>query len=143
MTAIHWSNYDEVRNVLENCDNSELIVNCRSGPMMMLPLLQLASYLRNQQDAVKIVKLLLNHGAKLPVPRSWGYTPLHEAVKSGHINCIKLLLEYRANINAVDENGVSPLLLLVNEMIMSNTSSTLTIERYEMIVVVSFKRCFC
>lgn len=65
MTAIHWSNYDEVRNVLENCDNSELIVNCRSGPMMMLPLLQLASYLRNQQDAVKIVKLLLNHGAKV------------------------------------------------------------------------------
>ncbi|XP_075214408.1 uncharacterized protein LOC142320474 isoform X2 [Lycorma delicatula] len=99
MTAIHWSNYDEVRNVLENCDNSELIVNCRSGPMMMLPLLQLASYLRNQQDAVKIVKLLLNHGAKANCCDKIGRTPLHYAAILGSEDVVRLLLEAGASPN--------------------------------------------
>lgn len=67
MTAIHCSSYNEVKNVLDfsrTCGNSELIVNCHCGAMKVRPL-QLASSLKNQQDAANIVKLLLDHGAKV------------------------------------------------------------------------------
>ncbi|XP_075213888.1 ankyrin repeat domain-containing protein 61-like isoform X2 [Lycorma delicatula] len=129
MTAIHCSSYNEVKNVLDfsrTCGNSELIVNCHCGAMKVRPL-QLASSLKNQQDAANIVKLLLDHGAKLPVPVG-GRTPLHEAVKGGHITCVKILLEKDANVNASDENSLSPLLLASAE-VTSGNNKILSIER--------------
>ncbi|XP_075210670.1 transient receptor potential channel pyrexia-like [Lycorma delicatula] len=201
MTAIHCSSYNEVKNVLDfsrTCGNSELIVNCHCGAMKVRPL-QLASSLKNQQDAANIVKLLLDHGAKadccdrlgrtplhhaaiqgfsdvikllldagaspnsrytdmpwgddddpfqclhgkncareataandLPVPVG-GRTPLHEAVKGGHITCVQILLEKDANVNASDENSLSPLLLASAE-VTSGNNKMLSIERYENIV---------
>ncbi|XP_075223566.1 uncharacterized protein LOC142325560 isoform X2 [Lycorma delicatula] len=117
--------------VIRTCGNSELIVNCHCGVMKVRPL-QLASSLKNQQDAANIVKLLLDHGAKLPVPVG-GRTPLHEAVKGGHITCVKILLEKDANVNASDENSLSPLLLASAE-VTSGNNKILSIERYENIV---------
>ena len=40
-----------------------------------------------------------------------GYTPLHEAANHGHSDCVKLLLDYNANINVVNvgDHGVTPL----------------------------------
>ena len=45
------------------------------------------------------------------MPECWGRTPLHQAVKGGNPECVRLLLEAKANVNAEDEKGVTPLLL--------------------------------
>ena len=45
------------------------------------------------------------------MPECWGRTPLHQAVKGGCPECVHLLLEAKANVNAEDEKGVTPLLL--------------------------------
>lgn len=48
---------------------------------------------------------------QLPLADEWGRTPLHIAVKYGHVNIIKLLLSSRANVNAKDSAEITPLLL--------------------------------
>lgn len=47
----------------------------------------------------------------MPPPDEWGRTPLHVAVKYGHIDIIKLLLVNGADVNAKDVAGLHPLLL--------------------------------
>ncbi|KAK4887174.1 hypothetical protein RN001_003445 [Aquatica leii] len=46
-----------------------------------------------------------------PPPDGWGRTPLHPAVKEGHVEVVRLLIKRNANVNAQDEAGVTPLLL--------------------------------
>ncbi|KAF5271907.1 hypothetical protein FQR65_LT05054 [Abscondita terminalis] len=46
-----------------------------------------------------------------PPPDGWGRTPLHAAVKEGHLEVVRLLIKRNANVNAQDEAGVTPLLL--------------------------------
>ncbi|XP_075227360.1 uncharacterized protein LOC142327886 [Lycorma delicatula] len=105
MTAIHCSSYNEVKNVLD--------------------------FSRTCGNSELIVNC--HCGAmKLPVPVG-GRTPLHEAVKGGHIACVKILLEKDANVNASDENSLSPLLLASAE-VTSGNNKILSIERYENIV---------
>ena len=41
-------------------------------------------------------------------------TPLHEAVRSGNSDVVRLLLEHGANVNAVGENGKTPVLLSIS-----------------------------
>ena len=36
-------------------------------------------------------------------------TPLHYAAERGHFDCVQLLLDHGANVNAVNENGYTPL----------------------------------
>ncbi|XP_011145853.2 transient receptor potential channel pyrexia [Harpegnathos saltator] len=50
-------------------------------------------------------------GKVLPLPVCWGRTPLHQAVKNNHADVVRLLVEAGADVNAKDENLVSPLLL--------------------------------
>ncbi|EFN80263.1 Transient receptor potential channel pyrexia [Harpegnathos saltator] len=50
-------------------------------------------------------------GKALPLPVCWGRTPLHQAVKNNHADVVRLLVEAGADVNAKDENLVSPLLL--------------------------------
>ena len=39
----------------------------------------------------------------------FGYTPLHEAVSNGHLDIVKLLLRYDADINSSANGGFTPL----------------------------------
>ncbi|MCH1911596.1 ankyrin repeat domain-containing protein [Leptospira noguchii] len=67
----------------------------------------------------KIVKLLLEHGAKvntltvvikqIPPMSSGGHTPLHYAVLSGKLNTAKILLKYGADKTIKNGDGETPL----------------------------------
>jgi CDK inhibitor PHO81 len=51
------------------------------------------------------VRFLLNHGAKLDVIESVGWTPLMDAAAGGHTETVRLLLSRGARVNAVGDNG--------------------------------------
>ncbi|XP_075237615.1 transient receptor potential cation channel subfamily A member 1 homolog isoform X2 [Lycorma delicatula] len=67
----------------------------------------------------------------LPVPECWGRTPLHQAVEGVHDECVQLLLDKGADVNALDEKGISPLLLATKKIKPGDYSA---IRRYENIV---------
>ena len=58
------------------------------------------------------VTVLLDYGASLDDRGRYGLTALHYAVRGGKLPLIKLLLERGAQVNALDENGLTPLLHL-------------------------------
>lgn len=64
-----------------------------------------------QNGHVKVVKLLLDAGAKRDAVDVDGTTPLCIAVQNGHFNVVELLLEAGADINATSSNGVTPLVI--------------------------------
>ncbi|XP_043797475.1 transient receptor potential channel pyrexia-like isoform X3 [Apis laboriosa] len=63
----------------------------------------------------EVVNWLLEHGAytenKLPTPKCWGRTAMHQAVKNNHPEVVKLLVNAGADVNARDDRGITPLLL--------------------------------
>lgn len=40
-----------------------------------------------------------------------GRTPLHQAAKGGHLECVEVLLDAKADPNMQDVSGITPLLL--------------------------------
>lgn len=62
-----------------------------------------------RKGSVEIIKLLIEHGAKVNETDGTGETPLHFASSRGFVDVVKLLLEHGANVNAKDYNGQTPL----------------------------------
>lgn len=58
---------------------------------------------------LKIVDLLLTHGANLNAPDESGTRALHQAVVNGHTDVVNTLLANGADPNAPDGNGISAL----------------------------------
>ena len=58
------------------------------------------------------VTVLLDYGASVDDRGRYGLTALHYAVRGGKLPLIKLLLERGASANALDEDGLTPLLHL-------------------------------
>lgn len=56
-----------------------------------------------------LVEFLLKSGASPNLANNWGQTPLHRAVEYQLVDKIKLLLEYDANIYAMDKKGIMPI----------------------------------
>lgn len=54
---------------------------------------------------MKFAKLLLDHGANANTCDKDGWTPLHIAVQNQDINMVKLLLKYKADVNATNKFG--------------------------------------
>ena len=76
----------------------------------------------------EIIRSLLEAGADVTVRNLDGKTPLYLAVEKERLNCIPLLLRYRSDIFAVDNNGITPFeralglnSSIVNAMISSET----------------------
>ncbi|XP_010186362.1 PREDICTED: protein phosphatase 1 regulatory subunit 27-like [Mesitornis unicolor] len=51
----------------------------------------------------------LVRGAGVTNPSPAGMAALHEAVLTGNLDCVKLLVRYGADIHQRDENGWTPL----------------------------------
>src|SRR5262249_50989759 len=59
------------------------------------------------------VRVLLDYGASVHDRGRYGLTALHYAVRGGKLPLIKLLLECGARADALDEDGLTPLLHLL------------------------------
>jgi len=78
----------------------------------------------------EMVKWLLAHGADVNKTNKWLWTPLHYALGCDHVTdklcpkpdpertlaVVKLLVEAKANVNAADDHGVSPVFLASDDL---------------------------
>ena len=78
---------------------------CDSGDLEYFPLL-IATHHVN----LKMVKLLLDNGAKVDFTASSGFTSLMDTAVNGQPEIAKVLIEYKANVNAVDADGWTALM---------------------------------
>lgn len=62
----------------------------------------------NKEDAAEVKKLLAEPAANVDVRDQFGYTPLHKACIRGNTDLVILLLDKRADVNAVCEEGEYP-----------------------------------
>ncbi len=65
-----------------------------------------------KNNALDLVKLLLDHGADVGLENQRSRTPLHFAAEGGNYQIISMLIEAGADVNCTDKNGVTPLMLL-------------------------------
>lgn len=64
-------------------------------------------------DPVEMIKLLLEHKADVNVIDKDNGTPLHLAIKLGHIEIVKLLLANKADVNVFSNESTAPLYLAI------------------------------
>jgi ankyrin repeat protein/truncated hemoglobin YjbI len=86
-----------------------LIANGKKVPDWMLPRACRPDVSTNELHRVRV---LLDYGASLGDRGRYGLTALHYAVRGGKVPLIKLLLERGAEANALDKDGLTPLLHL-------------------------------
>ncbi|XP_042242862.1 uncharacterized protein LOC121880005 isoform X26 [Homarus americanus] len=97
---------------------------------------------------MNMVRLLLKHGAKVDSTTQLGYTPLHQAAQQGHTQIVNLLLENKAEPNTETNDGKTALsiaqrlgyisvvetLKIVTETTINTTTTTVTEEKYKVVV---------
>jgi ankyrin repeat protein/truncated hemoglobin YjbI len=86
-----------------------LIAHGKKVPAWMLPRACRPDVSSNELHRVRV---LLDYGASLDDRGRYGLTALHYAVRGGKPPLIKLLLDRGAQVNALDEDGLTPLLHL-------------------------------
>ncbi|HVX16370.1 MAG TPA: ankyrin repeat domain-containing protein [Pirellulales bacterium] len=110
----HGADVERVR-LLGRLDDAErpvadlLIAHGKKVPHWMLPRACRPDVSSNELHRVTV---LLDYGASLEDRGRYGLTALHYAVRGGKLPLIKLLLERGAHVNALDEDGLTPLLHL-------------------------------
>ena len=60
---------------------------------------------------LKVVQVLINHGADVNAKRSFGWRPLHFASNNGRLEIVRLLINSGADLNVRDNDDWTPLLL--------------------------------
>lgn len=74
---------------------------------------KLALHSAVKKNDVVMIEYLLSRGADVNVRENSKYTPLHNAVihnkGKSHLDAIKVLLEHRADLDAVDDHGMTPI----------------------------------
>lgn len=59
---------------------------------------------------VKVIELLLEHGARLEATRTNGSSALHIACEKGHVQMTRMLLDRSASLTVLDSDGDTPIL---------------------------------
>ncbi|XP_069942408.1 ankyrin-2 isoform X21 [Cherax quadricarinatus] len=97
---------------------------------------------------MNMVRFLLQHGVKVDSTTQLGYTPLHQAAQQGHTQIVNLLLENKAEPNTETNDGKTALsiaqrlgyisvvetLKVVTETTINTTTTTVTEEKYKVVV---------
>lgn len=83
------------------------------------PLTYVIETIKEEKLCHALVTELLEGGANASLPRNEkdAETPLHLAVVRGDLELVKLLLKYKANVDAVDKEGRSPLLRAMHPIV--------------------------
>jgi len=61
-----------------------------------------------------LLLLLSTHMFDINIPDKIGWTPLHYAASHSSLKCISLLLEHGASIDAMNDQGLTPVDLAIN-----------------------------
>ncbi|KII67434.1 BRCA1-associated RING domain protein 1 [Thelohanellus kitauei] len=88
--------------------------------------------LSNQQNDLTSLKQFLDQKVDPNVQDNAGWTPLHEAITRGHVEAVKLLINYGADVNIAGYEGRTPLddaLTVKNEEIINLLKSRGALER--------------
>jgi len=93
-------NLDTVRNLIES---GNVNINHKYG----LDQTTLLHYTASNHHTY-IIHYLIEHGADINKTDRYGYTPLHDAVNSGHIDTVELLLGYGARTDIINMFGSTP-----------------------------------
>ncbi|KAL8666026.1 MAG: hypothetical protein Q9202_001763 [Teloschistes flavicans] len=153
MTALHHAikenNIDVVRSLLdiganiEACDGenkSPLHLAAKEGHTDMMSLLLTKGagpeardwygktplhYAAKNNASSQMVVLLLTNGARVAVYEHWNRTPLHYAVEQNQASIVWALLEYGADADAFDADGMTPLDLALENLPSSEEAVSL------------------
>ncbi|XP_053139127.1 ankyrin repeat and SOCS box protein 18 isoform X2 [Hemicordylus capensis] len=68
-----------------------------------------AKKVENQEIYLQVCKRLLEDGAEVNTVDEEVKSPLHKACRNAHHNLVQLLLQKKADVNAIDYNGASPM----------------------------------
>ena len=66
-----------------------------------------------QNNALEIVKMLLDNGANPNIGNQKNITPLHFSAALGAVSIVNLLVKAGADVNCTDNNGITPLMYMV------------------------------
>jgi serine/threonine-protein phosphatase 6 regulatory ankyrin repeat subunit A/serine/threonine-protein phosphatase 6 regulatory ankyrin repeat subunit B len=128
MSAVRRGDIDTVRAYIK--DNYDISVPFDDLTGRKTTVLEKAS-LSNAENSFEVMKLLLENGANPDRPGAY-YRPLTNAIRGLSPDKVKLLWEYGADVNKVDDNGLLPLVLAVE--CMNQSSNEKEKEKYREIV---------
>ena len=110
LTAIYFGNLNVARILLENGAD----VNARSqngGTPLFFATIEYDSGKKDKAE------LLIDFGAKVDIKHlPTGWTPLHNSARSGNVEVAKLLIKSEADVNAKDNEGMTPFDVAAKEL---------------------------
>lgn len=112
-TAISQGDVDAVELLIRSGANVNLVDNNRNSPLHLA--MQNCYKDRNGSEYAYIAQCLLENGALCNVQNKQGQTPLHYASQSLHVQAVNLLIEYKIDVNVQDNNGCTPLIIVIRQ----------------------------
>jgi ankyrin repeat protein len=106
-TALHFAARYSIAKICEMLIDTGYDVNGRTDTLFT-PLILCC--VRSDRDSVKVAKLLIESGADLATKDEIGNTVLHVACFQGAVDVVQLLIDAKADVNAQNHNGKTPLM---------------------------------
>ena len=94
--AVYWNHYNTV------CSLLKLGADPNYGKNRALRFHRMPQHIAATKCSIRILQELLEHGSCVDLQDSWGHTPLMVAINSKSIECVKLLLQYKASTDIRD-----------------------------------------
>ena len=94
--AVYWNHHNVI------CSLLKLGADPNYGKNLTLRFHRMPQHIAATKHSICILQKLLEHGSSVDAQDSWGSTPLMVAINSKSIECVKLLLQCRANTDIRD-----------------------------------------